>query len=401
MKASQVRQRRLFLGCAAFLAVVGGLVCCRPAGREMVPGPPPEEKLVPTPTGLPSTRVLPTMTQSPTPFIEELVPTPTPLPTPTPFPTPPLLPTVESPLSFPAEAAWRFGAVNRLDDLETRDWESLQAGWFLTGFGSDFASPGVDLVYLIPVQGDTELYRTEEFAGYIASRPGSLWQVGNEPDISWQSNCTPEEYAVIYDAFYRYIKKADPAALVAPGAIAQPTKLRMEYLDRILEAYRARFRTPMPVDVWTIHNAVMQEKRDEWGIGIPPGIPDATGIQVEIEDNDRLELFNQQIIDFRTWMRDRGYRERPLLITEFTILMPYYYGYDTERVAAFMTGAFDYMLNAADEEIGCPADDNRLVQRWAWYSVAAADYPTGNLTDPETGEMTPLGRIFAEFIGSQ
>jgi hypothetical protein len=41
-----------------------------------------------------------------------------------------------------------------------------------------------------------------------------------------------------------------------------------------------------------------------------------------------------------------------------------------------------------------------LVQRWAWYSLAATDYPGGNLYDPETKAITELGRAFAAAVDS-
>jgi hypothetical protein len=94
-------------------------------------------------------------------------------------------------------------------------------------------------------------------------------------------------------------------------------------------------------------------------------------------------------------MRDRGYRDRPLVITEFGILMPIFYGYDYPRVRDFMLGTFDWLLGTVDPDLGYPADDNRLVQAWAWFSLAEANFegwPTWNhLFDPETTYITDLG----------
>jgi hypothetical protein len=160
----------------------------------------------------------------------------------------------------------------------------------------------------------------------------------------------------------------------------------------------------MPVDIWSVHNSILREERGSWGVDIPPGLGADTGQLYEIEDNDRLDIFQGQLIDFRVWMRDRGYQDRPLYLTEFSILMPAEYGFPPERVAAFMTGAFDYLLSAADGSLGYPADGNRLVQRWAWYSVADLDepdhYPTGNLFDPVTKEMTAVGWAFADYVAT-
>ena len=224
--------------------------------------------------------------------------------------------------------------------------------------------------------------------------------MGNEPDVIWQSNSTPEEYARAYRQAYTLVKLTDPTALVAAGAISQPTPLRLRYLDLVLEAYRALYGEPLPVDVWAIHNAILREQRGDWGVDIPPGIPDDAGRIYEVADNDRLDIFTQQLIDFRVWMRERGFRDRPLIVTEFGVLMPADYGFPPEDVVAFMTGAFDFMLTATDAELGYPADGDRLVQRWAWYAAMAEDYGTGNLFDPQSGALTPLGELFVGYIAT-
>jgi len=258
---------------------------------------------------------------------------------------------------------------------------------------------------MIWVNGDAFSPAAETLSALVAAQPGTVWEIGNEPDVIWQSNSTPEQYARVYHELYTLIKSADPTARVAAGAVSQPTPLRLLYLDLVLETYQNLYGEPMPVDIWAVHNAILREERGSWGVDIPPGIGANTGRLYEIEDNDRLDIFQQQLVDFRVWMRDRGYRDRPLYLTEFSILMPADYGFPPERVVAFMTGAFDWMLSAADGGLGCPADGNRLVQRWAWYSVADLDapdhYPTGNLFDPETKAMTAVGRAFADYIAGR
>ena len=41
----------------------------------------------------------------------------------------------------------------------------------------------------------------------------------------------------------------------------------------------------------------------------------------------------------------------------------------TARVNTYMTGLFDYLNNAPNPALGYPADNNRLVQQWLWYSL--------------------------------
>ncbi len=311
----------------------------------------------------------------------------------TPFPPP-----------VPSANRWRFGAVNRLGGLQAYDAAALNAGWFLTGTGGAQVPPGTELVYVVWVSGESYSPAADTLAALAAAVPGAVWQIGNEPDVIWQSNCTPEQYARVYHHLYTLIKGADPTARVAAGSVSQPTPLRLQYLDLVLAAYQNLSGAPMPVDIWAVHNSILREERGSWGVDIPPGIDADAGRLYEINDNDRMDLFQQQLNDFRVWLRDRGYQDRPVYLTEFSVLMPAEYGFPPERVIAFMTGAFDFLLSAADGSLGYPADGYRLVQRWAWYSVADTGewghYPTGNLFDPVTKEMTAVGRAFAAYVAT-
>jgi hypothetical protein len=122
----------------------------------------------------------------------------------------------------------------------------------------------------------------------------------------------------------------------------------------------------------------------------------------EIADHDDLEIFKSNLIAFRVWMNERGYRDRPLALTEFGILMPADFGFPPHVVAEFMRETFDFLVTAADETIGYPADNNRLVQWWFWYSVYdGQEFPTGNLYDPDTDTLTDLGQVFADYVNGE
>jgi hypothetical protein len=240
----------------------------------------------------------------------------------------------------------------------------------------------------------------ETLAGIARQNPGALWLIGNEPDVPWQDNTTPEDYATAYHTAYVALKSADPSSRVAIGGITEPSPLRLQYLDRVLAAYRQQFGEEMPIDVWHIHNFLLPEKRDSWGVGIPPGFSEDSGLSYSIEQHDNMDFFRQQIITFRRWMAGRGYRNKELIVSEYGILMPPDYGFDEARVDKFMRATFDYFLTASDDSIGLPADGNRLVQRWCWYSLSDTSYAAGNLFDFETGQMTQLGRDFVAYINS-
>ncbi len=97
---------------------------------------------------------------------------------------------------------------------------------------------------------------------------------------------------------------------------------------------------------------------------------------------------------FRQWMKDRGYREKPLYLSEYGILMPPDYGFEAPRVNAYMNKTFDYLTTATSATLGYPADGNRLVQKWSWYSVTDQTY-NGWLFDSGNGQMTAVGRNYA------
>jgi hypothetical protein len=102
-------------------------------------------------------------------------------------------------------------------------------------------------------------------------------------------------------------------------------------------------------------------------------------------------------------MRDHGERGKELIVGEYGILMPDDLGFDERRVQAFMRSTFDYFLTAVDPELGCPGDGNRLVQRWAWYSLNDRRFEGhtshSHLFDPATREMTALGHDYAAYVG--
>jgi hypothetical protein len=291
------------------------------------------------------------------------------------------------------------------------DVAQLGAGWYVDAtLPSCAASPGgMDRALLIRVR-DWTPDRLPWLETMVDAHPGSLWLVGNEPDCIWQDNVLPEDYAGIYHAIYTAIKTRDPSALVSPGGIVQPTPLRLDWLDRVLQRYAALYGGLMPVDVWNIHNAILREHRDDWGADIPPGFVEDVGVWREVEDNDRLDIFTQQIWSFRAWMADRGYGGYPLIITEFGVLMPVEFGFTLDRVNAFMDATFEFLRTAWSNDPrypGDPADGNRLVQRWAWFSLDDPPYDplvgygfNGNLFDPYTMAITGYGLNFAEHTDS-
>jgi hypothetical protein len=95
-----------------------------------------------------------------------------------------------------------------------------------------------------------------------------------------------------------------------------------------------------------------------------------------------------------------GQQDKPLIVTEYGLLMPAEYGFPAERVERFMLDTFGFFRTATNPDLGYAADGYRLVQRWCWYSVYDPRYPTGNLVLPDGSTLTPLGHAFAQYASS-
>jgi hypothetical protein len=305
----------------------------------------------------------------------------------------------------------RFGLC-LVTDIDAYNVAQLNAGWYLDwGTGQTPSRPnGMEYVQVIRVQqtgSDTYSYSPSgaTLGNVVAANPGATWFVGNEPDSIWQDDIKPDLYARVYHDVYTLLKGQDPNCKVAIGAIVQPTPLRLQYLDIVWDTYRTLYGEKLPTDLWNIHSFILREKRnppDNWGAYIPPGIDADEGMLYDMRDIDNLDIFRQRIITFRQWMKDKGERNKPLWISEYGILFPDDYFdedgryFDHARVKAFLEGTFDFFLNETDESLGYPYDENRLVQRWAWYSVDD-DNLGGYLFDPMTKAIEPLGQDYANY----
>ncbi|MCA9978357.1 MAG: hypothetical protein KC413_21500, partial [Anaerolineales bacterium] len=298
----------------------------------------------------------------------------------------------------------RFGVAGGTSYLINAVDAGLPAGLFVN-WHVDPTQPvryGVRFWHTIRVRPGGVRSNWADIDRVLAEQPGAVWVIGNEPDVYVQDGVDPQTYAIIYHDTYAYIKERDPGALVAIGSVSQPTPLRRAYLDIVLDTYQATYGTPMPIDIWTVHAFVFREEAGSWGVGIPPGMDGSGAKLYEVSDHGNIEIFKQNLIEFRAWMAQRGYADRPLAVTEYGIVMPPDYGYPPEAVAAFMTQSFDFYLNATSGS-GYAADGGRLVQWWVWFSLyeAAEGYSTGNLVEGTTGQLTPLGQVFANYVNGR
>ena len=296
----------------------------------------------------------------------------------------------------------RFGVGVTSSISVPQNLTAIGAGWYLdwSTHAKPYGPANLEFAQMVRLKDQQISPDLTTIAVIARQRPGALWLIGNEPDVPVQDNVTPPKYAAAYQAIYTALKAADPTSRVAIGGVTQPTPLRLQYLDLVLAAYREQFGQAMPIDVWNVHNFILQEKRGDWGVDIPPGLSADAGTLYTIDDHDNLGIFRRQIIDFRRWLADRGYRNSELIVSEYGILMYTELGFPEERVRNFMLATFDFFMTATDPAIGLPRDGNRLVQRWCWYSLSDTVYPTGNLIDRVSGQMTGLGQAYAAYIQS-
>jgi hypothetical protein len=318
-------------------------------------------------------------------------------------------------------ASCRFGvaATHTGGPLSQYDVHLLHIGWYWD-FGARAVPElqGTDYVQTVRLSPLESGYRATPtgtaLLEIIAANPGAWWLIGNEPDCIWQDDMRSDLYAVAYHDLYTLIKGADPTAKIGAGSIVQPTPQRLRYLDRVLQAYEQKFGEPLPADFWATHSYILcencfpQRPGDPFPWGACP-VPDWSeeppddAVYYSVYDHWRLDIFQERIVTFRRWMRDHGYRERPLFVSEYGIL--FYDGLIGEKTVqdniAFMVGTFDWMRQARDPELGYPLDDNRLVQRWAWFSLDHDWwYLGGALFDYRTHQPLDMGRAYGAYTAA-
>jgi hypothetical protein len=252
-------------------------------------------------------------------------------------------------------------------------------------------------------------------AARSANQPGMLWLIGNEIDRrDWgsgessggQDEMTAELYARAFHEIQNVIKTADPTAKIGIAGIVQATPLRLEYLDLVWDSYYAQYGYPMgnDIDIWNVHGFILREVRGEWGADTPPGF-DGPGFlygadfDTCIDAHHDMSYFREFIEAFRIWMAEHGERNKPLLITEYGILYGTL-GISTAQIIDFMSSTFDYLSDIKDEATGYPADEDRLVQGWIWYSLNdnSSWYHDGALFDSTTKNLTTLGNAWKSYV---
>lgn len=302
-------------------------------------------------------------------------------------------------IGYPIDALLRIGLAADYsytkDNIADYRIDELGIGWYY-----DYRNqlqPARPVEYVQMVYRPTKIQKVaiqEKVAGNL----GSTWLIGNEPDHHGQANLTPQAYAESYRNMWLWVKEIDPSAKLIAGNVTQPSVLRLRYLDMVLSSYQSAYGESMPVDGWGVHGYIMPENCSS-GVGFPVGVSDISGSRDcnYWSVHGDLVTFQSQVVTFRQWMKDRGYDDKPLWITEYGILLTPAHGWGTSRVADYMTATMDWMLRASNCEIGLQIDDCRLVQRFAWFSV---NYPVmaGQVYDNQSKRLNDLGLRLEEYI---
>jgi hypothetical protein len=359
----------------------------------------------------------------------------------------------------------RYGVGYILTFNDSLEWiPTLNAGWYINftteTWGSDVKS--ADFAPVIRVRQDRgpngerldtykftpplvfeyqdENGQTQEGLGAkIAQNPGHYWIVGNEVDVNNQSqdNTFPQVYARAYHDAYYYIKSVDPTAKVAIAGLSMMTPGRLQYLTIVWDTYRAVYGVDMPVDIWNMHLYILEEKvpgnpldygdgkialgtdpalakLTSWGDPqyCPPlGVPDipANDPRHDVHcrsEHDSVRIFSEQVYGMRQWMKAHGQQNKPLIISEYSLLYEYsgplpnggceflqdehQQCFYPERVTKYLRDTIAFMEGAKDPNLGYPADENRLVQQWLWYSIVTEPFWSG-------GPSNLISRDFANF----
>lgn len=345
----------------------------------------------------------------------------------------------------------RYGVTTE-NGTDLVDWvDDFGAGWYLDFlFYSPPASNGAEYVGVIYVEQDKDGAGnylpsvtvtpplTEGGLGPVIDRnPGRLWIIGNEVDRGpnpdgglGQGDTFPEPYARAYHDAYQFIKGRDPTALVAISGLVEVTPGRLQYLDLVWQAYDDLYQTTMPVDVWNMHLYILPEVTPggqpngvaNVALGTDPalGIRESGGFSDRCElsdvycvsEHDSITAFEEQVVAMRSWMRDHGQQQKPLIISEYSILYPYYGSnnqpcalkdedgkcFDLHRVAMFMGETFNYLEQAIDPDLGYSLDNDRLVQQWLWYSIyrPGLGHASNLITRGKPAQLTPAGQLFQQ-----
>jgi hypothetical protein len=345
----------------------------------------------------------------------------------------------------------RYGATPT-DPEQMQALDQLNAGWYINFKPYPYEDPyrtQAEFTPLIWIQqildenGFTDEWYSwpaldQRFAEDIWNNTGRVYLVGNEVGRLGQGQMQPHKYAEAFHDISTFIKQNDPTARIAISGLVQVTPMRLQYLDLVWDAYQRQYGRDIPVDVWNMHLYVLPEVEEKDGQLRPSNAGVALGTDIELgmrrssgsptdcmdphddiycrAEHDSMAIFERQVQAMRQWMKDHGQQNKPLIISEYSILWRYRlengrcledeFGncFDPNRVSDFMRYGFDYLNNATDPRLGYPLDGDRLVQQWMWFSLHNGVNATGgssNLLSDDWQQLNAIGRTFRDYVAAE
>jgi len=300
----------------------------------------------------------------------------------------------------------RFG-ISAVFSVEGYDLSKLGAGWYINWDYKPFEQTNLEFIPLIAGyvgKHNVSLKYLDNVRKYILENrqnypDGMIWLIGNEIGyIPQKDSRTPEQYVEDYHKCYEMLKGINSSYKVAVGPIVlsenkQYVKRKyvegkggMHYLKRILQTYKNNYGQNIPVDFYTVTSHVFEKH----------------GVDIDI--------FKEQIINFRKFLAKQGESDKGLIITEFGCALK---GASITEIVDFMSDAFIFLSTAKDEKFGCTTDDKRLVQRWGWFTLHSVsrlekikllgggafflNFSQTSLFN-KNGDLNCLGKTYANFI---
>jgi len=287
----------------------------------------------------------------------------------------------------------RLGFAVNAPGVEDFDTGCLGGGWYHNWGVVSSGLDGVTFVGTAGAFGRTVAQEAATIEAQLAQYPerypdGMVWLIGNE--IGWDDGGSwPAEYAQHYHDWYLYLKGLNPTFQIGTGALfplwgaysnSDGDKLTgIWWLNETKAEYLSLYGEEMPIDWYNIH------------VYLGPLPNPLEGLCAHIE------AFREAMTNL--W----DARSKPLIITETGNTVEL----SAERTQGLMVVLFDYLRSNTSDQYGCTSDGNRMVQKWAWFSLTGWT-PAGELHrwdrtalfDYETKQILPLGETYAQYAGS-
>jgi len=183
-----------------------------------------------------------------------------------------------------------------------------------------------------------------------------------------------DEYVTWYHDFCGFVRGLSRRIKIAPGDLqsAWGGLQGTEQLEGYLAAYKRKYREPMPIDALSLHCYITGNKPPEWAK------PEVVGV----------DTFKDKIRTMRSFMKQAGLHDTPLVITEMGVFNHHCEPRLTDaQLIEIMSGAIEFMEgpDGSDRDLGMPSDNYRLVQKWSYSAFPHL---------VRDGKLTPMGEAY-------